>query len=251
MKRTSDRALPKFAQESEGSLRITPEPPLTTRISQEDWDALARALDGYLHTISNQWARMLGGYTLVDIAQRVVGVGSVGLRAYIALLQGSTPTDVIFLQLKQARRSVLAQYVHGSKEWHSHQGERVVEYQRALQTVSDPLLGWASVGGRQYYVRQFRNMKGTVPLDRLGAKSLCDYAGIVGLLLAKGHARTHGAAMIAGYLGKSDKPGQAFADFARAYADQTEADHAEFLRAIKDGRMPQPEGEMSSAFRAG
>lgn len=251
MRRTSDRALPKFAQESEGSLRITPEPPLTTKIPQADWDNLAHALDEYLHTISSQWARVLGGYTLVDIAQRVVGVGSVGLRAYIALLQGSTPTDVIFLQLKQARRSVLAQYVHGSKEWHSHQGQRVVEYQRALQTVSDPLLGWASVGGHQYYVRQFRNMKGAVPLDRLGASSLCDYAGIVGLLLAKGHARTHGASMIAGYLGKSDKPGQAFAAFARAYADQTEADHAEFLRAIKDGRMPQPEGEMSSAFRAG
>lgn len=251
MKRTSDRALPKFAQESEGSLKITPEPPLTTQIPPADWDNLARALDEYLHTIPPQWARVLGGYTLVDIAQRVVGVGSVGLRAYIALLQGSTPEDVIFLQLKQARRSVLAQYVHGSKEWHAHQGQRVAEYQKALQTVSDPLLGWASVGERQYYVRQFRNMKGTVPLDRLGAKSLCDYAGIVGLLLAKGHARTHGASKIAGYLGKSDKPGQAFATFARAYADQTEADHAEFLRAIKDGRMPQPEGEMSSAFRAG
>ena len=192
MKRTSDRALPKFAQESEGSLRITPEPPLTTRISQEDWDALARALDGYLHTISNQWARMLGGYTLVDIAQRVVGVGSVGLRAYIALLQGSTPTDVIFLQLKQARRSVLAQYVHGSKEWHSHQGERVVEYQRALQTVSDPLLGWASVGGAAILcapVPQYERNRSARSVGRQILMRLCGNRGAAAGSRTRAHPR--------------------------------------------------------------
>ena len=105
----------------------------------------------------------MGGYTLVDVAQKVVGVGSVGLRAYVALLEGSNPDDMLFLQLKQARRSVLARYVHGDSAWHAHQGQRVVEYQQALQTVSDPLLGWTSAGGLQYYVRQFRNMKGTVP----------------------------------------------------------------------------------------
>ena len=109
---------------------------------------------------------MLGGYTLVDVAHKVVGVGSVGLRAYVALLEGSTPDDVVFLQLKQARRSVLARYVHGESAWHAHQGQRVVEYQQALQTVSDPLLGWTTVDGRQYYVRQFRNMKGTVAARR-------------------------------------------------------------------------------------
>ena len=94
-------------------------------------------------------------------------MGSVGLRAYVALLEGSSPDDVLFLQLKQARRSVLAQYVHGDSAWHAHQGQRVVEYQQALQTVSDPLLGWTTVGERQYYVRQFRNMKGTIPLDAM------------------------------------------------------------------------------------
>ena len=107
----------------------------------------------------------------------------------------------MFLQLKQARRSVLAQYVHGESAWHAHQGQRVVEYQQALQTVSDPLLGWTTVDGRQYYVRQFRNMKGTVPLDSIDGAALADYAGIVGHLLAKGHARTSGASMIAGYVG--------------------------------------------------
>ena len=107
---------------------------------------LATALDEYLATLAPHWRRALGGYTLVDIAHKVVGVGSVGLRAYVALLEGSSPDDVVFLQLKQARRSVLAKYVHGDSAWHAHQGQRVVEYQQALQTVSDPLLGWATAG---------------------------------------------------------------------------------------------------------
>ena len=141
----------------------------------------------------------------------------------MALLEGSTPDDVIFLQLKQARRSVLARYVHGDSAWHAHQGQRVVEYQQALQTVSDPLLGWTTIGELQYYVRQFRNMKGTIPLDAIDAAALTDYAGIVGHLLAKGHARTSGASMIAGYAGGRDKLDKALAQFARAYADQTES----------------------------
>ena len=153
---------------------------------------------------------MLGGYTLVDIAHKVVGVGSVAPR-YVALLEGSSPDDVVFLQLKQARRSVLAPYVHGESAWHAHQGQRVVEYQQALQTVSDPLLGWTTIGDQQYYVRQFRNMKGSIALDAIDAAALTDYAGIVGHLLAKGHARTSGASMIASYAGVSDKLDQALA----------------------------------------
>ena len=166
---------------------------------------LAEALDEYLRPCPPHWRRVLGGYTLVDVAHKVVGVGSVGLRAYVALLEGSSAEDVVFLQLKQARRSVLARYVHGESAWHAHQGQRVVEYQQALQTVSDPLLGWTTMDGRQYYVRQFRNMKGTIPLDAMDAAALTDYAGVVGQLLAKGHARTSGASMIAGYMGRSDR----------------------------------------------
>ena len=100
----------------------------------------------------------------------MVGVGSVGLRAYVALLEGSSPDDVLFLQLKQARRSVLGPYVHGDGAWHAHQGQRVVEYQQALQTVSDPLLGWTTVGDLQYYVRQFRDMKGAITVDGIDAR---------------------------------------------------------------------------------
>jgi uncharacterized protein (DUF2252 family) len=221
-------------------------------LNSEDYEAVAESLDDYLDTLASHWRRVVGGYTLVDVAHKVVGVGSVGLRAYVALLEGSSPDDVIFLQLKQARRSVLAKYVHGDAAWHAHQGQRVVEYQQALQTVSDPLLGWTTIGELQYYVRQFRNMKGTIPLDAIDAAALSDYAGIVGHLLAKGHARTSGASMIAGYVGGKDKLDQAFARFARAYADQTEADHATLVKAVRKGALPVVEGALErtgSVFR--
>ena len=250
--RTSDRALPRFTAEHEGTRRIVEEPPLITRVSEQDAEAIAEGLDAYLLTLAPHWRRALGGYTLVDIAHKVVGVGSVGLRAYVALLEGSSSEDVVFLQLKQARRSVLAPYVHGESAWHAHQGQRVVEYQQALQTVSDPLLGWSTIGEHQYYVRQFRNMKGTIALDSIDAAALTDYAGIVGHLLAKGHARTSGASMIAGYAGVSDKLDQALASFAHAYADQTEADHAQLVAAVRRGRLPIAEGALEqsgSAFR--
>jgi len=221
-------------------------------LNSQDNEAVAESLDDYLDTLASHWRRVVGGYTLVDVAHKVVGVGSVGLRAYVALLEGSSPDDVIFLQLKQARRSVLAKYVHGDAAWHAHQGQRVVEYQQALQTVSDPLLGWTTIGELQYYVRQFRNMKGTIPLDAIDAAALSDYAGIVGHLLAKGHARTSGASMIAGYVGGKDKLDQAFARFARAYADQTEADHATLVKAVRKGALPVVEGALErtgSVFR--
>jgi uncharacterized protein (DUF2252 family) len=250
--RTSDRALPRFTAEHEGRRHIVEDPPVVTRLEPAEYEAVAEALDDYLATLAPHWRRAVGGYTLVDIAHKVVGVGSVGLRAYVALLEGSTPDDVVFLQLKQARRSVLAKYVHGDSAWHAHQGQRVVEYQQALQTVSDPLLGWTTVEGRQYYVRQFRNMKGTIPLDAIDAAALTDYAGIVGHLLAKGHARTSGASMIAGYAGASDKLDRALARFAARYADQTEADYEALMAAVRTGLLPVPDGALDragSAFR--
>lgn len=240
--RTSDRALPRFTAEVGGRRHIVDEPPLITHVPEAEAQAVAEGLDRYLETLAPHWRRALGGYTLIDIAQKVVGVGSVGLRAYIALLEGSNADDVVFLQLKQARRSVLAPFVHGGSAWHAHQGQRVVEYQQALQTVSDPLLGWATIDGLQYYVRQFRNMKGTVALDAIDAAALADYAGIVGHLLAKGHARTSGASMISGYVGGSDRLDKALSRFARAYADQTEADHQALVKAVARGVLPVERG---------
>lgn len=240
--KTSDRAIPRFTEQHRGSRRIVEEQPLITRLSEGDYERLAVALDDYLATLAPHWGRVLGGYTLLDMAHKVVGVGSVGLRAYVALCEGSNPDDVLFLQLKQARRSVIAPFVHGDSALHDHQGQRVVEYQQALQTVSDPLLGWTTVDGRQFYVRQFRNMKGSVALDDIGAKALIDYVGICGRLLAKGHARTSGASMIAGYVGKSDSLDRALCRFARKYADQTERDHECLVRAVARGRLPIERG---------
>lgn len=237
-RRTSDRALPRFATEENGRRRIVEEPPLITHLPDDEYDLVAGGLDEYLGTLTSHWRRVLGGYTLIDLAQKVVGVGSVGLRAYVALCEGSSPDDVIFLQLKQARRSVVAPFTHGDSAWHDHQGQRVVEYQQALQTVSDPLLGWTTIDGRQFYVRQFRNMKGTLPLDTIGAPAMADYVRVCGRLLAKGHARTSGASMIAGYAGSSDRMDAALARFAHLYADQTEADHTALMQAAKAGRIP-------------
>jgi uncharacterized protein (DUF2252 family) len=237
-KRTSDRALPRFTTEHHGQRRIVEEPPLITRVTHPDAERIGEALDAYLPTLAPHWRRVLAGYTVVDIAHKVVGVGSVGLRAYVVLCEGSSPTDVVFLQMKQARRSVIAPFVHGRSAWHAHQGQRVVEYQQALQTVSDPLLGWTSVDGRQYYVRQFRNMKGAIALEAIGTKALIDYASICGRLLAKGHARTSGASMIAGYLGRSDHFDRAVGRFARAYADQNERDHGALVDAVARGELP-------------
>jgi uncharacterized protein (DUF2252 family) len=240
--RTSDRALPRLTEQRDGVRRIVEDPPLITRVPDRDTELLAAALDDYLLTLGTQWRRLLAGYTLVDVVHKVVGVGSVGLRAYIALCEGSSPDDVVFLQLKQARRSVVAPFVHGEAALHEHQGQRVVEYQQALQTVSDPLLGWTTVDGRQYYVRQFRDMKGAIAIDGIDATALSDYAGVCGYLLAKGHARTSGASMIAAYVGRSPKLDDALCRFARAYAEQTERDHQALVEAVARGVLPAERG---------
>ena len=236
--RTSDRALPRLTTVGGAGRRIVDNPPLITRVSRQPAKQIARALDNYLLTLAPHWRRVVAGYTLVDVAQKVVGVSSVGLRSYIALLEGSSPDDVVFLQLKQSRRSVVARYVHGETARHAHQGQRVVEYQQALQTVSDPLLGWTTIDGLSYYVRQFRDMKGTIPVDNINPGALKDYAKILGQLLAKGHARTSGASMIAGYVGSSTRLDTAMKRFARAYADQIEADHEALVRAVSRGVLP-------------
>ena len=158
--------------------RIVEEPPLITRLPDREAELLAEALDEYLLTLAPHWRRVLGGYTLRRRrAQGGRAWAASGCAPTSRCWRAPAPDDVVFLQLKQARRSVLARYVHGESAWHAHQGQRVVEYQQALQTVSDPLLGWTTVDGRQYYVRQFRNMKGTIPLDAIDAAALTDYAG--------------------------------------------------------------------------
>jgi len=240
--RTSDRALPKLTREHGGVRRIVDQPPVTAHVSEAETDRLVDGLEAYLETLRSHWRRVLASYVVVDVAHKVVGVGSVGLRAFVALLHGNGPDDVVFLQLKQARRSCVAKFVHGDTAWHAHQGQRVVEYQQTLQTVSDPLLGWTTVDNRDYYVRQFRDMKGAVTVDGMDGSALLDYARVCGTLLAKGHARSTSATVLSGYLGKGDAADRAFARFARAYADQTEADHHALQQAVKSGRLPAEHG---------
>ena len=240
--RTSDRALPKLTRVRDGVRHIVQQPPLVSHVSEEEKDRLIDGIAAYLETLPSHWHRVLSFYLAVDIAHKVVGVGSVGLRAFVVLLQGNSPQDMLFLQLKQSRRSCVAPFVHGDTAWHAHQGQRVVEYQQTLQTVSDPLLGWTTVDKRDYYVRQFRDMKGAVTVEGMDGSALLDYGRICGALLAKGHARSIDATILRGYLGKGDVADRAFVRFARAYADQTEADHRDLVQAVKAGRLPAEHG---------
>jgi uncharacterized protein (DUF2252 family) len=146
--RTSDRALPKLTRERRGVRHMVDQPPVVMHVSEQETGRLIDGLEAYLETLRPHWQRVLGSYVVVDLAHKVVGVGSVGLRAFVALLEGNGPHDMVFLQLKQARRSCVARFVHGDRALHSHQGQRVVEYQQTLQTVSDPLLGWTTVDNR-------------------------------------------------------------------------------------------------------
>jgi len=240
--RTSDRALPKLTRENGGVRRIVDQPPIVTHVSEEEKERLIDGLEEYLNTLPPHWRRVVSSYVVLDVAHKVVGVGSVGLRAFVVLLQGNNAQDSVFLQMKQARRSCVAPFVHGGTAWHKHQGQRVVEYQQTLQTVSDPLLGWTTVDNRDYYVRQFRDMKGAVTVEAMDGSALMDYGRICGTLLAKGHARSNGATMLSGFLGKGDVADRAIARFARAYADQTEVDHQALQRAVKSGRLPAEHG---------
>jgi uncharacterized protein (DUF2252 family) len=239
---TSDRALPKLTRKRDGVRRMVEQPPLVTHVSDEEKNQIIEGLEAYLTTLPQHWRRVLGSYVFVDVAHKVVGVGSVGLRAFVVLLQGNGSEDMLFLQLKQSRRSCVAPFVHGDTAWHAHQGQRVVEYQQTLQTVSDPLLGWTTVERRDYYVRQFRDMKGAVTIDSMDGSALLDYGRICGALLAKGHARSADPATLLGYLGKGDAADRAFARFARSYADQTEGDHQALQAAVKSGRLPAEHG---------
>jgi uncharacterized protein (DUF2252 family) len=240
--RTSDRALPKLTRERRGARRIVDQPPVVMHVSEDETERLIDGLELYLATLPPHWHRVLSAYVVVDVAHKVVGVGSVGMRAFVALLQGNGPGDSLFLQMKEARRSCVAKFVHGDRPLHSHQGQRVVEYQQTLQTVSDPLLGWTTVDDRDYYVRQFRDMKGAITVEGMDGSALMDYARICGALLAKGHARSTGATVLSGYLGKGDVVDRALASFARAYADQTEDDYEALRRAVSSGRLPAVHG---------
>jgi hypothetical protein len=194
-------------------------------------------LNAYSSTLQRERKAVLRKYHVVDVAHRVVGVGSVGLRAYLVLLMGRGDNDPLFLQVKEASAPAHAPYLPKLPDELDHEGKCVVTVQRGLQTSSDLPLGWTSIDGRPYYVRQMKNMKGGMPVDFLVGEQLSFYAMACGGLLAKAHARSGEPALISGYCGKSDILDEALADWAEAYGDQNDLDHAALLEAIKSGRV--------------
>jgi uncharacterized protein (DUF2252 family) len=166
--------------------------------------------------------------------RRVVGVGSVGLRAYLILLVGNGEEDALFLQMKEATTPAHAQYVPIMPDAYQHNGQRVVYGQRLLQASGDPLLGWTAMEGRPYYVRQMKNMKGAIPTEWLSGEPFNFFVWGYGMLLARAHARSGDAAVIGGYCGKADVLDESLADWAEAYGDQTELDHAAFAKEVSE-----------------
>src|SRR5271166_5622398 len=175
-----------------------------------------------------------------DSAVKVVGVGSVGTRCYLSLLLADED-DPLFLQFKEARRSVLES--PRGKSRYAHQGFRVVEGIRVMQAATDIFLGWARTRGHDYYVRQFRDMKVSAEVETFKPSTLVGYADMCGWALARAHAKSGDAAMIAGYLGSSDQFDDALAQYSEAYADQAERDYETFRAAIRSGRLPTEPAE--------
>jgi uncharacterized protein (DUF2252 family) len=235
--RTDNRALlPKVAdQAGHGKWSFRDDPPVLTRISAAAKAKVIDALNRYALTLSPERRLMLGRYHVEDVAHRVVGVGSVGTRAYLVLLFGVGDDDPLFLQVKESVSPAAAPYLPRLPEEFRHQGKRVVIGQRALQASSDPMLGYTDMDGRQYMVRQMKNLKASIPVEFLTGASFNFYAWACGAILARAHARTGDPARIAGYCGNSTVLDEALADWAESYGDQTEQDHARLLASIKQG----------------
>ncbi|MFI2617327.1 DUF2252 domain-containing protein [Streptomyces sp. NPDC018584] len=228
---------------SEGR-RFVDTPPVLRRVPDAEAAAVAASLGEYRETLTEDRLPLLGRYAIQDVAFRVVGTGSVGLRSYVVLLLDHRGEPLV-LQVKEARPSALLPHLPGAGfkvPDTAHEGRRVVSGQKRMQVVSDFLLGWTTVDGRPFQVRQFRNRKGSVDPAALSPDQLDDYGRMTGALLARAHAHSADPRLIAGYCGKSDELDEAMARFATAYADRTEADHALLVRAVKEGRIAAEAG---------
>ena len=244
-RRTNLGTFPKLAEQVEGTYRIKDEPPLIVHIEDlgdvkktqaAEAEVIKSAFDAYVQTLPDDRKLLLSKYHFVDIARKVVGVGSVGTRAWVMLfMSGGDGDDPLFLQAKEAQASVLEPYV-GNSAYTNH-GERVVQGQRLMQEASDIFLGWTHGLVVDLYIRQLRDMKLSEDIALLTRQQFGRYARLCALALARAHARSGDPAMINGYLGNSDAFAQAIALFAESYADQTERDHAALLAAIKEGRI--------------
>jgi uncharacterized protein (DUF2252 family) len=232
------RALDKLTEVVDGRRQIVSDPPLVERISSPDLQRrLENVLTDYRASLSADRQVLFDRYRFVDFARKVVGVGSVGTRCWIALFQGPNGAP-LFLQLKEARAS--SPQLALRQKSRLHNGQRVVEGQRQLQAASDVLLGWGTDAdtGIHYYVRQLWDAKGSVEVSKLRPAMFSAYAGFCGWALARAHARTSDSVTISGYMGTSDRFAEAIADFSEAYADQTVRDHALLVDALERGTLP-------------
>ncbi len=207
-------------------------------LDTEEWRALVK---DYLASLPEERRMIIFRYRSLDVAQKVVGVGSVGTRCAIVLtLGGAEGDDPLFMQIKEASASVLEPYV-GASPYANH-GERVVVGQRMMQAASDVFLGWSTYNGRDYYARQLRDMKFSAEVETMDTVLFTGYVELCAATLARAHARTSDPAQISGYLGKGDTFDRAIASFAEAYANQMERDHAALLASIKEGRVQAQTG---------
>ena len=240
----SQRASPldlvkKFTEpDHRGAPRFRSERPLYWRVSGSEARGVLKSLPEYRETLGSERQHFFDQFRPIDVGFKVVGTGSVGLRDYVVLFEGNGPKDPVFLQIKQEAPSAYAHYVaDAALEVERHQGRRAVEGQRAIQPLSDPLLGWTTIGPYHYLVRQLNDHKGSIELEKLRGAGLTRLALVAGELVARGHARSGDACQIRGYCGSGEKMAKSLAAFAVAYADQTDADYKVFLDAIKRGKL--------------
>ncbi|MEU9548476.1 DUF2252 domain-containing protein [Streptomyces werraensis] len=242
---TSGRFAAKSTERTEdGGRRFVDAPPVLRRVPDAEACAVASSLEQYLATLPADRHPLLARHAVHDVAFRVVGTGSVGTRSYVVLLLDHRGEPLV-LQVKEARPSALVPHLPAAgfdAPEAEHEGRRVVEGQKRMQVISDSLLGWTTVDGRPYQVRQFRNRKGSVDPAALAADQIDDYARMTGALLARAHSHSADPRLIAGYCGKNDELDEAVAAFAVAYADRTEADHTDLVAAVRAGRIAAETG---------
>lgn len=233
-KRSHATMLARVAEPDGASWKFRHDPPILTQLDEAQKNHVIDGLRGYAQTIAGEWRMMLERYDVIDAAHRVVGVGSVGTRAYLILLVGRAHGDPLFLQMKEGIVPAAAPFVPPLPEPFNHQGRRVVHGQRLLQSSSDSLLGWTTIGGRDFYVRQMKNMRGSIPVEWLHGATFDFYSWCLGLLLARAHARTGDAALIAGYCGSSDHFDTAMSLWAERYGSRTVMDQQAFAAQTSD-----------------
>jgi hypothetical protein len=246
--RDSMAAFSKLTYEVDGRAQIVDQSPLIIPISQiagierdELYEGLRQLLDGYRDTLEYHRRILLGRFELADVARKVVGVGSVGTRAWIALMVGRDGQDPLFLQIKEAEASVLEEFV-GASEFSTH-GERVVHGQRLMQATSDILLGWfrhedgLDGNSHDYYVRQLKDWKGSAEIEQMQPEGLALYGRLCGWTLARAHARSGDAIAIGAYLGAGTTFDRAILEFSKTYAEQNDRDYHALTAAVADGTI--------------